>query len=267
MVKSCSIGVLDSGLGGVSVLKSLIKLMPNEDIIYVGDTKNIPYGGRTKEEIRKFALRIVEFLILNKCKMIVVACNTASIAALDYLKEHCNIPIVGIIDAGVEIVLDGDYKEVSILCTPFTAKSGDHKRKINNKNKKIKVNVIPCELLCPMIEKGWETIENRDDILDEYMSHVPKNSEALLLACTHYPFIKKEIRKKFSGEIIVPSDECVMEVYRKLRENSLLNEKKKKGNVEFYVTGNINSFKDKAEKFLKQKNLEVYKVDLTDSNK
>ncbi|MDP0487976.1 MAG: glutamate racemase [Fusobacterium sp. JB021] len=262
MVKSCSIGVLDSGLGGVSVLKSLIKLMPNEDIIYVGDTKNIPYGGRTKEEIRKLALRIVEFLILNKCKMIVVACNTASIAALDYLKENCNIPIVGIIDAGVEIVLEGGYKEVSILCTPFTAKSGDHEKKIHKKNKKIKVNVVGCELLCPMIEKGWETIKNRDDILDEYMSHVSRNSEALLLACTHYPFIKDEISKKFSGEIIVPSDECVREVYRTLRENNLLNEKKKKGNVEFYVTGEVETFKEKAEKFLKQKNIDVYKIDL-----
>lgn len=262
MFKTCSIGVLDSGLGGVSVLKSLIKLMPNEDMIYVGDTKNIPYGGKTKEEIKNLTLKIVDFLIMNKCKMIVVACNTASVAALDYLKKYCNIPIVGIIDAGVEVVLDGDYKEVSILCTPFTAKSGIHKMKINKVDKKIKVNVVGCELLCPMIEKGWETVGNRDDILDEYMSHVSKSSEALLLACTHYPFIKKEIEKKFSGEIIVPSDECSREVYRTLREKKILNDNERKGRIEFYVTGEVENFKAKAEHFLEQKNLKVYKIDL-----
>lgn len=133
MDKKFNIGIFDSGVGGVSVLKKIIKLLPNENIIYFGDTKNVPYGGKTKEEIQKLSRRIVEFLILNNCKVIVIACNTASIAALEMFKAQCNIPVVGIIDAGVTAVSLKNYDEISILGTPFTVESGEH---IKNKKEK-----------------------------------------------------------------------------------------------------------------------------------
>ena len=262
MDKKCDIGIFDSGVGGVSVLKKIIKLMPNENIMYFGDTKNVPYGGKTKEEIQKLSRRIVEFLILNNCKAIVIACNTATIATLDVLKTQCNIPIVGIIDAGVEAVSSNGYEEISVLGTPFTIESGEHLKKIKKKNKKMKINAVPCEELCPMIENGWENFENRYEVLGEYMSHIPKTSEALLLACTHYPFILNDIQKRFDGTVIDPSEECARELYRVLKKEDILTTEKNKGKIEFYVTGDKESFKEKAEKFLGTEIKDIYKVNI-----
>lgn len=262
MDKKCNIGVFDSGVGGVSVLKKIIKLLPNENIIYFGDTKNVPYGGKTKEEIQKLCRRIVEFLILNNCKAIVIACNTATIATLDMLKSQCNIPIVGIIDAGVEAVSSNGYDEIAVFGTVFTIESGEHLRKIKKKNRKMKVNTVACEELCPMIEEGWENYENRYEILGEYMSRIPKTSEALLLACTHYPFIIDDIQKRFDGKVIDPSEECARELFRVLKKEDIFTTEKNKGRIEFYVTGDKEKFKEKAEKFLGTEIKEIYKVNL-----
>lgn len=262
MDKKCCIGVFDSGVGGVSVLKQIIKLLPNENIIYFGDTKNIPYGDKTKEEIQKLSKRIVEFLITNNCKALVIACNTISIATLDELKAHSNIPIIGIIDAGVEAVSSNGYSEVAVLGTAFTIKSGAHSAKIKKKNKKMKVNSISCERLCPMIEEGWEKYDDRFEILANYMSNVPKSSEALLLACTHYPFIISDIEKMFEGRIIDPSSECARELFRVLKKEDILLNDKTKGKIEFYITGDKNNFKEKAEKFLGREIKDIYKVNI-----
>ncbi len=262
MDKRCCIGVFDSGVGGVSVLKQIVKLLPNENIIYFGDTKNIPYGDKTKEEIQTLSKRIVEFLITNNCKVLVVACNTISIATLEDLKAHSNIPIIGIIDAGVEAVSSNGYDEVAVLGTVFTIKSGIHASKIKKRNKKMKVTAVACEKLCPMIEEGWEKYDNREEILADYMSYVPKTSDALLLACTHYPFIQKDIEKIFDGKIIDPSSECARELFRILKKEDILTTEKTKGRVEFYVTGDKENFKEKAEKFLETEIKDIYKVNI-----
>lgn len=262
MDKRCNIGVFDSGLGGVSVLKHIVKLMPNENILYFGDTKNIPYGDKTKEEIQKLSMRIVEFLITNNCKAIVIACNTISIASLDELKAQCNIPIIGIIDAGVEAVSQKNYGEITVLGTAFTTHSGEHVKKIKKKNKKMKVNSISCEELCPMIEEGWEKYPNRVEILAKYMSNMPKTSEAVLLACTHYPFILEDIQKIFNGKVIDPSEECAGELFKILKKEDMLNDSSSKGRVEFYVTGDKESFREKAEKFLGTEIKEIYNLNI-----
>ena len=262
MDRRCNIGIFDSGIGGVSVLKKIIKLLPNENIMYFGDTKNVPYGGRTKEEIQNLSRRIVEFLILNNCKAIVIACNTATIATLEMLKTQCSIPVVGIIDAGVEAVSLNGYDEISVLGTPFTIESGEHLKKIKKKNKKMKINTVACEELCPMIEEGWEKFRKRYEVLGEYMSHIPKSSEALLLACTHYPFIIEDIQKRFDGKVIDPSEECARELFRVLKKEDILNNDKNKGRIEFYVTGDKESFKVKAEKFLGTEIKDIYKVNI-----
>lgn len=262
MDRRCNIGIFDSGIGGVSVLKKIIKLLPNENIMYFGDTKNVPYGGRTKEEIQNLSRRIVEFLILNNCKAIVIACNTATIATLEMLKTQCSIPVVGIIDAGVEAVSSNGYDEISVLGTPFTIESGEHLKKIKKKNKKMKINTVACEELCPMIEEGWEKFGKRYEVLGEYMSHIPKSSEALLLACTHYPFIIEDIQKRFEGKVIDPSEECARELFRVLKKEDILNNDKNKGRIEFYVTGDKESFRVKAEKFLGTEIKDIYKVNI-----
>ena len=256
------IGIFDSGIGGISVLKKIIKFLPNENIMYFGDTKNIPYGEKTKKEIQELSERIVKFFILNNCKAIVIACNTATIAALDMLKSLYKIPIIGMIDPGVEAVSLNGYEEISVLGTPFTIESEEHLNKIRIRNKKMKIDTISCKKLCPMIEEGWEKFENRYEVLDEYMSHIPKTSDALLLACTHYPFLVKDIQKRFKGTIIDPSEECAKELFKVLKKKDILSEGKNKGKIEFYITGDKKSFKEKTEKFLGTHIDDVYKVNI-----
>lgn len=113
-----------------------------------------------------------------------------------------------------------------------------------------------------MIEGGWDSFENRYEVLAEYMSHIPKSSKALLLACTHYPFIMDDIRKRFEGDIIDPSEECARELFKVLKKEDILNSEKNKGKIEFYVTGDKDSFKSKAEKFLGTKIEDIYKVNI-----
>lgn len=256
------IGVFDSGIGGISVLKKIIKFLPNENIMYFGDTKNIPYGEKTKKEIQELSERIVKFFILNNCKVIVIACNTATIAALDMLKSLYKIPIIGIIDSGVEAVSLNGYEEISVLGTPFTIESKEHLNKIKIRNKKMKIDTISCRKLCPMIEEGWEKFENRYEVLDEYMSHIPKTSDALLLACTHYPFLIKDIQKRFKGTIIDPGEDCAKELFKVLKKKDILSDKKDKGKIEFYVTGDKKGFKEKIEEFLGTHIDDVYEVNI-----
>ena len=262
MNNKCNIGVFDSGLGGVSVLKKIVEFMPHENIIYVGDTKNIPYGAKTKEEIQVLSKRIVDFLIKNKCKVIVIACNTATIATIDTLKESFSIPIIGIIEAGIDVVIANNYNEISVFGTRFTIESNEHVNKIKARNKEIKVNPVACDDLCPMIEKGWTSFSNREKVLQSYTNKISKNSKALLLACTHYPFIYEDIRNKFDGDIIDPSEECAKKILSLLKTNNLMNLQKNKGKVEFYVTGNKQSFKEKAEGFLGSDITDIYSLNI-----
>lgn len=250
MNRGYNIGVFDSGLGGVTVLKELRKLLPNENIIYFGDTKNVPYGEKTKEEIQGFSHKIVDFLTKNNCKVIIIACNTASIAAYEYLKNNSSIPIIGIVNSGLESIKKDTYKEIGILGTPFTVSSGEYPKRLGLRDKNLKVNSVGCEKLCPMIEKGWETFADRDEILKGYLDKLPSTCEALLLACTHYPFIASDIRKKFKGIILDPSEKCACEAYRSLKEANLLNNQQEKGDTTFYVSGDKESFKEKAQEFL-----------------
>lgn len=256
------IGVFDSGVGGVSVLKKIIKLMPNENIMYFGDTKNVPYSEKTKKEIQNLSKRIVEFFILNNCKAIVIACNTATAAALEMLSSSYKIPIIGMINAGVEAVSSNGYEEIAVLGTPFTIESEEHLNKIRDKNKKMKVKAISCKELCPMIEKGWEKFEDRFEVLEKYMSNIPKTSEALLLACTHYPFLLKDIQQRFEGAVIDPSEECAKELFKTLKKKDILSNEKSRGRIEFYITGDKKSFKEKAQVFLETEINNIYRVNI-----
>lgn len=262
MNRGYNIGVFDSGLGGVTVLKELRKLLPNENIIYFGDTKNVPYGEKTKEEIQVLSHKIVDFLTKNRCKVIIIACNTASIAAYDYLRNNSSVPIIGIINSGLESIKKNNYKEIGIIGTPFTVNSGEYPKRLKLRDENLKVSSVGCDRLCPMIEKGWESFEDRQEVLAGYLEGLPKTCEALLLACTHYPFITEDIKKEFKGVILDPSEKCACEVYRSLKEANLLNEQQDKGCTTFYVSGDMESFKEKAQEFLGSKINNIFQASL-----
>lgn len=260
-MKNEKIGIFDSGLGGMTVLKQLINLLPNENYLYYGDSGNAPYGtGKTKEDIQKLCSKIIEFFINNNCKYVVIACNTATIAAYEYLKEKYNIPMIGIIEAGAMSTLaHTKNKKIAVFSTEFTAKSNAYKDKINFFDRDIEVEQIACTEFASMIEKGWETFDDRDELMKKYATKVPKDVDIIVLGCTHYPLIVEDFKKCFSVPIIDPAIELSLQVKKYLLENNLLNENKQRGNTTFFTTGDLQKFKSTAEKFLGEK-IEAYKI-------
>lgn len=255
MDKKCAVGVFDSGVGGLTVLKELIDLLPSENIIYYGDSGNSPYGDKSQEEIEKLCINIVDFLIEKKCKIIVIACNTATKAAIDTLQKQYKLPIIGVIESGAKKALEvTKNNKISILSTVFTAKTNAYLDEIRKFNSYVEVYQKGCKDLCPMIENGWETYENRELLVKEYISDLPKDADTLVLGCTHYPLIINDIKKFTEGKNIVdPAKETSIIVEKTLRTMGMLNDSKEKGKVSFYVSGDAEKFGKIAEKFLSVK--------------
>ncbi len=255
-INSMSIAVFDSGFGGISVLKKLLDILPNENYIYLGDNCNIPYGDKSKEEITQLSIKILDFLIKQNCKMAVIACNTITASSYDILKERYNIPIIEVISNGVEDIIDNTKNNnVSIMATEFTVHSNVYYDKIFNYNKKIKVTQVACQKLCPMIENNWCSYDDRLNVLEEYVKRIDDDSDTLLLACTHYPFIMDDIkdvidRKKTNiKNIIDPSQKIALSIKKYLIDNNLVNTSG--GNLKFFTTGNKKDFNDFVSKYIK----------------
>lgn len=252
MGNSKEIGVFDSGVGGITVLKEILKKLPNEDIIYFGDNKNSPYGEKTREEILNYCIKAVNFLKSKGCKIILIACNTATAAALDTLKEKFEIPIFGVIEAGAKTAIKKvKNSNIAVLATDFTCKTEAYSKEIWSINKNIKVSNIPCKNLCPMIEAGWDNQLNKEELLFQYIKKIPKDFKVVILGCTHYPIIKKDIEKYLNNHILVdPALESVLEIEIELKKKNLLNEKKEIGSIEFFLSGDTEVFKRVTEDFL-----------------
>ena len=257
-INSKPIGIFDSGFGGITILRELLKLMPNENYIYLGDNKNIPYGDKSKKEIIKLSSKMADFLINKNCKILVIGCNTISASASEILKEKYNIPIIEVISNACAEVNKISKNNISIMATDFTVKSKIYLRKIKENNKEIKITQIVCKKLCPMIENGWESFEDRFEILNNYIKKINPNSDSLLLACTHYPLIIKDIKKVLKEnknenrnsikKIIEPSRPTALSVKNYLKENNLLNNNlKNKNRLTIYTTS---SDKNKAKNLL-----------------
>ena len=257
-INSKPIGIFDSGFGGITILRELLKLMPNENYIYLGDNKNIPYGDKSKKEIIKLSSKMADFLIKKNCKILVIGCNTISASASEILKEKYNIPIIEVISNACAEVNKISKNNISIMATDFTVKSKIYLKKIKENNKEIKITQIVCKKLCPMIESDWESFEDRFEVLNNYIKKINPNSDSLLLACTHYPLIIKDIKKVLKEnknknrnnikKIIEPSRPTALSVKKYLKENNLLNNNlKNKNRLTIYTTS---SDKNKAKNLL-----------------
>lgn len=271
-INSKPIGIFDSGFGGITILRELLKLMPNENYIYLGDNKNIPYGDKSKKEIIKLSSKMADFLINKNCKILVIGCNTISASASEILKEKYNIPIIEVISNACAEVNKISKNNISIMATDFTVKSKIYLRKIKENNKEIKITQIVCKKLCPMIENGWESFEDRFEILNNYIKKINPNSDSLLLACTHYPLIIKDIKKVLKEnknensikKIIEPSRPTALSVKKYLKENNLLNNNlKNKNRLIIYTTSNDkNKAKNLLNIFLNNEKYKLERVDL-----
>jgi len=192
-----AIGVFDSGLGGLTVVKEMMRQLPGEDIIYYGDTARVPYGTKSKESIVKFSKENTEILLKHKVKMIVVACNSSSSYALATLRRKYSVPIIGVIEPGSKKAVSvTKSNRVGVIATSATIHSGQYAATINRYDAKIKVFNQACPLFVPMIEEGWLKKQVTVDIAKEYLTKLKKlHIDTLILGCTHYPLLKPVIKK------------------------------------------------------------------------
>lgn len=254
------IGIFDSGVGGITVFKRIIEELPNEGIVYYGDTFFSPYGEKSKEEIEERCIKISNFLVGNGCKIIVIACNTATVAALTKLKEVIKVPVIGIINPGAYAAINATKnKKIGILATPFTAKNLAYTKEIKKMDSEIEVFESGCKLFCPMIERGWDSFDNRFELIEEYLLPLPEEIDTLVLGCTHYPIIIEDIKKYFKGTIVDPAFEVAKEVKKTLKDRLLVNSTSDNSSIEFYVSGDKEQFKKVIESILGYEVKNIYR--------
>lgn len=229
------IGVFDSGVGGLTVVKEIFKQLPQYQIIYFGDTARLPYGTKGSDFVQKYSVKITDWLLKNGAKIIVVACNTSSAWASDLLKERFkNTPIFEMITPAVNEIGQSNFKKIGIIGTPGTIKSGVYQKKLKTKNFKLKIISQACPLFVPMVEEGWVSGDVIEKTAEEYLKSLKgKNIEALILACTHYPLLIKTIGKVINGrtQIINPAESLAKEIKIFLQNNPRIEKQIKKGSV------------------------------------
>lgn len=194
------IGIFDSGVGGMTVLKEIKKKFPNEDLIYLGDTKNFPYGDKSKETILKMSIKCVEFLIKNNVKLIIIACGTATSQALKELRNIYKIPIIGIITPTIinikRNINPNKRNTIGVIATEGTIRSGKWEEELIEEIDNIAVINKACPLLAPMAEQGWTNNDVAKEAIKEYMKPFKEQKiDKLILGCTHYPLFKELIRR------------------------------------------------------------------------
>lgn len=247
------IGIFDSGIGGLTVLRQIEKIMPNENIVYFGDTARVPYGNKSASTVKKFSTENILFLLEQNVKMIVVACNTSSALACDFLKNTFRIPIIGVIDAGASRALEVTSGKIGVIGTKSTTKSKSFQKAIFAKRKKVSVYEKSCPLFVPLIEEGPAKKEIIIPVAKMYLNEFKKKRiDTLILGCTHYPLLRKEIESFLPGVNIIDSGEAVawrsLEVLERLR---IRRKGRKKGSRQFFVSDEAAGFARLAQLFLK----------------
>lgn len=255
------IGVFDSGVGGMTVLSEIKSRLPNEDLVYLGDTKNFPYGDKSKETIIKLATKCAGFLISQNVKIIIIACGTATSQALVELKNIYRLPIEGIISPSVlEIKKTVSSKKVRIgvIATEGTIRSNKWEEELKKEIKEVEIINKACPLLAPMAEQGWTSNNVAKEAIKEYMKpFVNKNIDKLILGCTHYPLFEELIKNELGNEVeIINTGEKVANYLQEyLNSNGLENDKQHKGESTYYLTDTECNFIQVAGRLLKDNEL------------
>lgn len=239
------IGIFDSGVGGLTVVKEVIQVLPKEDIIYFGDTARVPYGSKSKELVYKFSCQIIRFLKEKNVKAIIIACNTVSSNCYEDLKkEFFDIPIIEVLEPGVKSAIKvTKNNKVGVIGTEATIRSGKYERKLKENIKDIKVYSKSCPLFVPLAEEGFLQDKITVDVAEKYLKDLKNyNIDSLILGCTHYPLLKESIKKVMGDKvkIVNPAFETALKMKNYLQQNNL--ENKSGGSHKFYVS-------DKNDKF------------------
>ncbi|MBP2256671.1 glutamate racemase [Virgibacillus alimentarius] len=254
------IGVIDSGVGGLTVVHELMRQLPKEKLIYIGDTLRCPYGPRPKKEVKKFTWEMVRFLLKKNIKMLIVACNTATAFALTELQENLDIPVLGVIQPGARSAIKATQtNHIGIIGTEGTIRSEAYPIALKSIKANISVSALACPLFVPMVEQGILSGEQAENVISDSLQTINKDDDmdTLILGCTHYPLIKETIQKVMGKDVtlISSSEETARETSTILDVHHLLNIEEKIPNHQFYATGNLNIFTKISQSIFKYENL------------
>ncbi len=256
--KSAPIGVFDSGVGGLTVAREIMRQIPNEKIVYFGDTARVPYGSKSQETVTRFSKQIVRFLETHQVKTIVVACNTASAYALDELEQEIDIPIIGVVKPGAkaaaEVTRNG---KIGVIATEATIGSRIYSKYIKELNKDVTIYGKACPLFVPLVEEGLWQDPVTDEIAKRYLAElIDLDIDTLILGCTHYPLIRSTLGRIIGEDVTLvnPAYETARELKELLAQRGLLNEEEPRlgeNKYQFYVSDGAEKFKRFANSIIK----------------
>lgn len=263
------IGVFDSGVGGLTVAREIMRQLPEENIVYFGDTARVPYGSKSKNNIIRFSRQIIHFLRTKQVKAVVIACNTASAQALETVQSEFDIPIIGVIVPGARAaVRETRNGKIGVAGTEGTIRSETYNKEIKSLREDAVVIGQPCPLFVPLVEEGFAKHRITKEVIDIYLSDM-KNTDidTLILGCTHYPLLRSSVMEYFGDlvHIVNPAYETAIDLKNVLEEKGIANHSGKPAAYEFYVSDAAEKFTEFANQILpydvaatKQVNIEEY---------
>lgn len=269
--RTAPIGVFDSGVGGLTVAREIMRHLPNENIVYFGDTARVPYGSKSKDNIIRYSRQIINFLKTKNVKAIVIACNTASALALDVVREEFDVPIIGVVEPGARAALEATKsKKIGVIGTEATIRSAMYEKIIKGFDGDAIVVGKACPLFVPLVEEGFAKHKVTEEIIDYYLaSFMDTDIDSLILGCTHYPLLRSRI-KEYVGEqitLVNPAYETAMDLRQVLKDCDMENTEMSDEHAaySFYVSDAADKFKQFANSILpydiettKQINIEEY---------
>lgn len=252
------VGIFDSGLGGLTAVRALKSLLPNENIIYFGDTARVPYGPRGEETIKKFSLSDLKFINSLGVKAVLAACGTVSSVAMSDLKNASEVYITGVVEATAEKALRSTRNGIiGIIGTAATIKSGSYIKYIKDRSPETGTVAKACPMFVPIVENGYFSSDNpvAKYLVEDYLKDIKDSgADTLILGCTHYPLLKKAIGDYLGNEVVLVDSglEAAKEIAAYLETNQMLSDRKEKGSIEYYVSDNVEGFAVNAGVFLSE---------------
>lgn len=254
MIRSKAIGIFDSGIGGLTVMKQIMRALPFENLIYFGDTARLPYGEKSAETVLRYSIENTEFLMQHEVKAIVIACNTATACALEELSRMFNIPLIGVIEPSVENAVEASKGgKIAVLGTRATIHSGIYQREIKRRNPKATVLAIACPLLVPLVEENYISHPATRMILKDYLKPVHQEDiDTVVLGCTHYPLLAHMIEEELGpGKRVINSAAACAEKLRKLlKVYDIYNSNDSPVSHQFFVSDDPLKFQSLGKDFL-----------------
>ena len=250
------VGVFDSGVGGLTVAREIMRQLPNEYLVYFGDTARVPYGSKSRDNIIRYSRQIIHFLKTKGVKAIVIACNTASALALDVVREESDIPIIGVVEPGARAALQiTQTKKIGVIGTEATVQSAMYGKIIKGLDPTVSVIGKACPLFVPLVEEGFAKHKVTEEIIDYYLASMKESDiDSLILGCTHYPLLRSRIRAYLGDKIqlVNPAYETAMDLKYILKESGMENAGKEgeHATYSFYVSDAADKFKQFANSIL-----------------